>query len=491
MSKMSLNATLTTCINAIKEVSDQTSRNLEMPGNPRYQPEILKPFLGYDQWALWLATVEIMWLHFLRDIRFIKSDGMDEAMIGDFFRELTTCEQDQMERTTNHDINALIALMRKSHHVPSDLNQYIHFGLTSYDTIETARALQVKVTWEETILPSAKELDVLWREKIGETVEVLQMGRTHLQDALPVTTGFWLSVIHERFSNSIAMSHRAMRRLTGKVSGAVGTSAATKESGIAKCFYAQPHIGHTDTVESSFLHHLDLAPPSLSTQIVPPENMVRFYTNLTLISGALAQLGNDCRILQSSAYGELISVSSTSSTMAHKKANPIAAENLSGMHTTLLGEFWKILQNLSSDLQRDLCGSSPARDYIAVMVYLQQQILTATRLIKNLKIDTERCNENFEKSGRVVTSELLLLALQKAGVRDAHTIVNKEIAPLAMEQLSGLRDATNDIAMGRSDLATAMTEIPEEMWNIIENPELYIGNAAMISKEQSLKPISV
>jgi len=32
-------------------------RNLQMPGNVRYQPKQLQPYFGYDQWVLWLMVV--------------------------------------------------------------------------------------------------------------------------------------------------------------------------------------------------------------------------------------------------------------------------------------------------------------------------------------------------------------------------------------------------------------------------------------------------
>jgi len=32
-------------------------RNLQMPGNVRYQPKQLRPYFGYDQWILWLMVV--------------------------------------------------------------------------------------------------------------------------------------------------------------------------------------------------------------------------------------------------------------------------------------------------------------------------------------------------------------------------------------------------------------------------------------------------
>ena len=129
---------------------------------------------------------------------------------------------------------------------------------------------------------------------------------------------------------------------------------------------------------------LNLQSACYATQITPPQSTARFYFELVLLSGVLGNLGEDVRLLQSSQFGEVISAGSSSSTMAHKKANPIAAENLCGMHVNVIAEFMKVALTLTSDLQRDLRWSSAMRSYPAVMVYGYQQLLTTERLLKSL-----------------------------------------------------------------------------------------------------------
>ncbi|MEK7494363.1 MAG: hypothetical protein AAB615_00655, partial [Patescibacteria group bacterium] len=48
--------------------SQQEGRNLQMPGDGRYQPEELRSFLGYDQQASWLILVEYEWLQVLCEL---------------------------------------------------------------------------------------------------------------------------------------------------------------------------------------------------------------------------------------------------------------------------------------------------------------------------------------------------------------------------------------------------------------------------------------
>lgn len=38
-------------VDMLQEAANQNGRNLQMPGDGRYQPKALKAFFGYDQWA--------------------------------------------------------------------------------------------------------------------------------------------------------------------------------------------------------------------------------------------------------------------------------------------------------------------------------------------------------------------------------------------------------------------------------------------------------
>lgn len=476
---------LRSCIFTIEQVAKQEDRDLSMPGNPRYQPDKLKPYFGYDQWVLWLATVEVQWLSFLCDIKHIDGPAMTEEQISGLFFELRTRNQDILEKTTGHDINALIAMMQQSDHVPEHLKRFVHHGLTSYDTIETARALQTTTGWDRVLWPSVKELDTVWRQQITDHVNTFQMGRTHLQDALPVTIGLWLAVIHDRLIWTAREAHRTAKNITGKISGAVGTSASLYGLGIIQS-YKDSYDFSTQTLEEHFLNqYMGLSAPGLSTQIIMPERSASFFFQLSLLSGSLAQLGEDARILQSSRYAELKSISSTSSTMAHKTGNPIAAENMRGMHTTVLAELWKVLQNLISDLQRDLCGSSPARDYLAIMIYVQQQIQTSIRLLKNMIVDEARCHENAQTSAPLVMAELLFLSLAKAGLENAHKIVNEQIVPLAAKNSISLISAAKVIGGNNPKIIETLNLIPVETATLIESPQDYLGDAVERARRQS------
>src|SRR5204863_9622903 len=98
---------------------------------------------------------------------------------------------------TKHTILALLVLLKRN--IPRELHQWLHLSLTSYDVVSTAFALQAMQTFRGPFYKKLQSVDKLWREKIKENTGVLQIGRTHLQDALPITIGFWLAVLHNRY----------------------------------------------------------------------------------------------------------------------------------------------------------------------------------------------------------------------------------------------------------------------------------------------------
>lgn len=453
----------------------QKNRNLFMPGDGRYQPDELKPFLGYDMWAGFLVIVEWFYLLTLAEIGFMPpahATLLTREQITHLLTQVTTTRQDAIEYLTKqHDILALLQLMRQ--YLPKQLHRYLHLGLTSYDTICTAYALMLQLAFERVFWPKLRRVDLIWRQKIELYVKTVQAGRTHLQTALPITVGSWLAKLHHDYVNSAKNAYKLALEVPGKLSGAAGTSAGLNAL----------LNGQEKKAEAVLMDYLGLKPAEYSTQITPPQATARFYFELVLLSGVLGNLGEDVRLLQSSQFGEITSAGSSSSTMAHKKANPISAENICGLHVNVIAEFTKITMTLISDLQRDLRWSSVMRSFSAVMVYGYQQIITAEKLLNSLAISQERIEENFNREAKLVMAELLQLCLQKQGYAGAHELVNKTIVPSAAE--SGC-DLSYQMILHLSStpdkkLKQAWDSIPANLIDLMKHPEQYLGNAVELA----------
>jgi adenylosuccinate lyase len=453
-------------------------RNLHMSGDPHYQPDDLKPYLGYDNRVGWMVIVEWFLLQALALSGIMPKDDAEfltPELLARLLTIRTTVVTSVERKLTKHDVLALLRLMREI--LPVELHRWLHVGATSYDIIATAYALQAVWTYKLVFVPQIKKVDVLWRRELEKYAEPIQNTHTHLQVALPGTPGFWLATVHNRFYRTAFRAGDLAREIPGKFTGPAGTSALIRAR--------FPEVN----LQTEVMQMLDL-PTMVSTQLTQPEPMARFYYELTLMSAALANFGDDVRHLQATEIGEVVSASSSSSAMSHKTANPVLAENVDGMHVNVRCEGDKVTQTLNSTLQRDLRGSNVMRAYNAVMVYTFQQLKTAERIFRSLKVDLERCRINFEQYARLSTAELLHTSLQLAGLPEAHNVVNKKVIPFAKTLRTDLCTAMDRYVKRTHSkpLKEAWSKVSEDekIRHLIAHPELYLGDAVKIAKIEAM-----
>ncbi len=455
--------------------------NLTLPGNPRYQPKELVAIFGYDNLYQTYIEVELAALKTLYEFGVIPRD--DYRKINKAARkalaEITTSEVDKLEReVTKHDIRALVQIIQQK--VGPEAGRWVHIPLTSYDVIDTARALQFSRAFKQVLEPRIQKVLNELCDQIAHYKRTIQIGRTHGQHALPITVGFWLATIAQRIFHNYLEMKRYADGLVGKISGAVGA------------YNAQVGLGldyNPSTVkifENEVLKKLGLKPAPISTQILPPEPLAYFLFSASMLSASFGQFGRDCRNLMRSEIGEVMEAFSAnqvgSSTMAHKR-NPINFENLEGMWIRTKNEFGKVLDTLISEHQRDLVGSSAARDFPIILINLQQQLNTLLKEDENnksflarMQIDAQRCYDNFEESSNFILAEPLYITLQMAGyTKDAHHLVNHVLVPYAKKRGVDLFQAL--IENSDHELKTVIDCIPEETKDLLRNSKSYVGNA--------------
>src|SRR5690349_9474329 len=96
---------------------------------------------------------------------------------------------EERERTTGHDVAAFVDVVAAS---VGDAGRWIHYGLTSYDVVDNALALQLKRAGELIVAGARAYRDALAR-RAREFAETLCVGRTHGVHAEPTTFGLKLA----------------------------------------------------------------------------------------------------------------------------------------------------------------------------------------------------------------------------------------------------------------------------------------------------------
>ncbi|HEX3991489.1 MAG TPA: lyase family protein, partial [Acetobacteraceae bacterium] len=250
-------------------LKEQVVANLSLPGNPRYQPKDLQSVFGYDNLFRAVAEVEIATLKTLADIGIIPTAdiaSLTPAVEQDLLAISTTEVEDVERNITRHDIRAWVRIAQGK--VAPGLRRWIHVPLTSYDALDTARALQF-VRGHQVVQRLTGKVIGLFAQQVDVFALQPQIGRTHGQHALPITVGFWFATILNRILTNIQSANTEAANLVGKISGAVGVYNAQVGLGIAA-------RSGDHTFEHRVLQKLGLKPAPISTQILPPEPLADY-----------------------------------------------------------------------------------------------------------------------------------------------------------------------------------------------------------------------
>ena len=350
--------------------------------------------------------------------------------------QVDTVAWKEREAVTNHDVAAFVDLLAES---VSDGGEWIHYGLTSSDVLDTASGVVLKQSGD-LLLDAVAELFDTVKEKAFEYRDSVMIGRTHGIWAEPTSFGlklanwaFELERDHERLVDAVnGVSY-------GKISGAVGTYAHTPPD-----------------VETYVCGALGLNVEPASTQVIPRDRHAHFLSVIALIGSSIERFATEIRHLQRSEVGEVRESfgkgQKGSSAMPHKR-NPIASENLTGVSRLLRGYASAGLENVALWHERDISHSSVERIVLPdATILLHYALKRMQRLVENLIVDTDRMQANLDDTRGLVSSQAVLLALVDSGATrdEAYRIVQRNAmltwdeGGTLLEHLTDDPDATLD-----------------------------------------------
>lgn len=304
-----------------------------------------------------------------------------------------------------------------------DAGQFIHYGATTQDIVDTATVLQLKQSFA--IIERDTKLVACELKKLAKQYQYLPMvGRTHGMQALPTTFGFKLAVWLDEFVRHLQrLSEIKQRVLVGNISGAICTYAAMGELGVQ--------------VEARTLTLLDLNTPNIGWQAAR-DRFSEYASVIALISGTLGKMGNEFYNLMRTEINEIEEPFSDgkigSTTMPHKR-NPAALEGLASLTAPLLKSVALIHESMKVEHERD--AMSWRAEWIAlpeINLYLSSQLQTALAVLQGLKVNAERMLTNLTLQNGLLLSEKVMFEIGKRlGKQTAHRLVYQS-AMQAFEQ---------------------------------------------------------
>lgn len=363
-----------------------------------------------DKYRRWMEVeVAICQAHF--EAGTIPKDDFEEIKSKAAF-DLARC--DEIELETRHDLAAFVRNLDEN---IGQAGRWVHFGVTSYDVIDTALGMMLRDSCDVVIDGIDALLAEVTRLK-KEHVATPMIGRTHGIHAEPITFGFKAASWEEELNRNRIRIERCREEVAhGKVSGAVGIHA---------------HV--SPALEARVCEILGLRPEPVSTQIINRDRHANFMNALALLGAGLERIATELRNLQRTEILEVQEAFAAgqtgSSAMPHKR-NPWNSETVVGLARILRGNAHAMLESVSTWHERDLTNSSLERIVLPDSCQLADFMLgRMTRILRGLVVFPENMAKNLRLMGDLVFSEHLMsaLILKGMGRREAYKIAQRNAA---------------------------------------------------------------
>lgn len=294
-----------------------------------------------------------------------------------------------------------------------EAGRYVHWGATTQDIMDTAVILQVrdglKIIEEDIAALRGILADLSKRYR-----DTPMAGRTHLQQALPVTFGYktaiWLAMFDRHAERLEQLKPRV---LVGEFAGAAGTLASLGGKGF--------------DVQNALCEELGLGVP-VSTWHVARDGLAEVINFFGLVTGSLGKIALDIMIMASTEFAEVyepfVKGRGASSTMPQKR-NPISSELMLAASKGVRQHAGLMLDAMVQDFER---ATGPW--HAEWMAIPESFVLTAGALnqakfaLGGLIVDEKRMAGNLDISRGLIVAEAVMMGLaSQIGRQEAHDVV--------------------------------------------------------------------
>jgi 3-carboxy-cis,cis-muconate cycloisomerase len=342
---------------------------------------------------------------------------------------------------------------------------FVHWGATTQDIMDSAVVLQLRDALNLIEADVAALRDIL-RDLARTYRDTPMAGRTHLQQALPITFGYkcaiWLNMF-DRHAERLAQLRP--RVLVGQFAGAAGTLASLGEKGL--------------DVQRAMMEELGLGVPA-STWHVARDGFAEATNLLALVTGSLGKIAYDVMLLAANEFGELyepfVKGRGASSTMPQKR-NPISSELMLACAKAVRQQAGLMLDAMVQDLER---ATGPWHaEWIAIpeaFILSAGALHQAKFMLSGLIVDEAAMARNLDMTKGLIVAEAVMMGLAPhIGRQEAHDVVYD--ACRAVNEKGGrLADALNAMPAVSSRLDPALIER-------LTDPKNYLGAAPAMVDE--------
>ena len=306
----------------------------------------------------------------------------------------------EREKVTNHDLASFVDILQNK---VGEGSNWIHYGLTSSDVVDTSNSLLIKESLEVLL----KLIDDLLNEIKNRAIEEQNtkiIGRTHGVFAEETFLGNILGNWYLEIKRNLDRISTAKETISyGKLSGPVGNYTVV-----------------TPEIEDKTLNKLDLKAEKFASQIVSRDRYAEVVSAISILASSYDRIAGNLRSYQRSEISEIFEPfkdgQKGSSAMPHKK-NPIGSERISGLSRIIRGYSVSSLENMVLWNERDISNSSVERiiipDSFNIICFMTTEL---TSIIKNMVINYDQINKNLENAKNKSISQKVLSELVNNGI---------------------------------------------------------------------------
>ncbi|MDG6923255.1 MAG: aspartate ammonia-lyase [Nitrososphaerota archaeon] len=300
-------------------------------------------------------------------------------------------------------------------------NDHVNMAQSTNDTIHVAIHISALECIVRDLLPALRQLHASFEKKAQEFEDVVKIGRTHLQDAVPITLG-------QEFSGYASMIEHGMGRI-------VKASENLKElnfggTAVGTGLNAHPRFTELAIEQVNSLTELDFR--RASNMFEATQNLdaaVEAASALKVLAVSFTKIANDLRLLSSgpaAGLGEILlpSVQPGSSIMPGK-VNPSIVEMFNMVAMQMMG----------NDITVTLAGLAGQLELNVMMPVTGWDLLTSIRIAANAsRVFAARCVDGITANMGVcrkfaeMSSQLSTALSPKIGYEKAAEIAKKSVA---------------------------------------------------------------
>lgn len=370
-----------------------------------------------------------------------------------------TLDLELLRRETEIVGYPILPLVHQIARQTGDAGGYVHWGATTQDIMDTAVVMQLRDAFAliDADIATLRRILAGLARKHRDTP---MAGRTHLQQALPITFGYkaaiWLDMF-DRHAERLAQARP--RILVGQFAGAAGTLASLGGKGFE--------------VQEALMEELGLGVP-VSTWHVARDGFAEAVNLMAVITGSLGKIAMDVMIMASSEFGELyepfVKGRGASSTMPQKR-NPISSELMLACAKGVRQQAGLMLDAMVQDLER---ATGPWHaEWIAIpeaFILAAGALNQAKFMLGGLIVDEKAMGRNLDLTRGLIVAEAVMMGLAPhIGRQEAHNLVY-DACRIVNQKGGRLADVLNAMPGVSSRLDPALVER-------LTDPANYLGLA--------------